>query len=161
MDNMDVDANDPNFFKVVFFHTLHTMALPPATHHHYRGVVLPQRFSIETIEGRKYETTLTIVNNCPTLVDRWRDFILSEDITIGYFLVFRPRMIFNFEVWVLQPNGCERQPQYTFTLEMKPTHVERARLYVNYYSAVLQFGANMYDVDIIHSHGKKQNGRAR
>ncbi|CAA0820715.1 Unknown protein [Striga hermonthica] len=177
MDNMDIDisADGPYFFKAIVSRTSHTMALPPATHRHYRGVVFPQRFSIETIEGRKYETTLTVVNNCPTLVDGWREFIHSEDISIGYILVFHPRTIFDFQVLVMQPNGCERPPQYN--VEIKPTHVERARLtipmpfwrgfiqgrYVNYNSAVLQFGDNLYDIDVIHGHGKKliQNGRAR
>ncbi|CAA0823254.1 Unknown protein [Striga hermonthica] len=179
MDNMDIDiaaaADGPYFFKAIVSRTSHTMELPLATHRHYHGVVFPQRFSIQTIEGRKYETTLTMVNNCPTLVDWWREFIHSEDISIGCILVFHPRTIFDFQVWVMQPNGCERQPQ--FIMEFKPTHVERARLaipmhfwrgfiegrYVNYNSAVLQFGDNLYDVDIIHGHGKKliQNGRAR
>ncbi|GER44505.1 transcriptional factor B3 family protein [Striga asiatica] len=177
MDNMDIDANGPHFFKPVTFTTLHTTAFPRATHHHYRGVELPHTCRIQTIEGRSYETTLKMVNNCPTLVDGWRDFILEEDITLCYFLVFRPRSIFDFEVWLLQPNGCERQPQYTFTIEIKPTHVERARLaipmqfwrdyiegmYSNYNSAILKFGDYSYDVEIIHGHGKKliQNGRAR
>ncbi|GER39576.1 B3 domain-containing protein [Striga asiatica] len=136
---------------------------PPATHHHYRGVVLPQRCSIETIEGRKYEATLDMVNNCPTLTDGWRDFVLAEDIALFYFLVFRPGTIFDFEVLVMEPNGCERLPHYTFSLEIKPTHVERARKYLNYNSAMLKFGDIWYDVDIIHGHGKKllQNGRAR
>ncbi|GER25528.1 retrotransposon protein [Striga asiatica] len=155
MDNMDVDGDGPHFFKAVQFRTLHTMAFLPATHHHYRGVVLPQQCNIETIEGRKYEATLDMVNNCPTLTDGWRDFILAEDITINYFLVFRPRTIFDFEVWVMEPNGCERLPHYTFSLQIYPTHVERARL--------LKFGDRWYDVDIIHGHGKKllQNGHAR
>ncbi|GER28414.1 transcription elongation factor GreA [Striga asiatica] len=118
-----------------------------------------------------------MVNNCPTLTDGWRDFILTEDITIGYFFVFRPRTIFDYEVTVLEPNGCERLPQHTFRVEIKPTHVERARLaipmtfwrahiqgqYSNYNSAILQFGDYRYDVEIIQGHGKKllQNGRAR
>ncbi|CAA0822152.1 Unknown protein [Striga hermonthica] len=159
MDNMDIDivaaADGPYFFKAIVSRTSHTM-----------------RFSIQTIEGRKYETTLTMVNNCRTLVDGWREFIHSEYISMGCILVFHPRTIFDFQVWVMQPNGCERQPQ--FTREFKPTHVERARLaipmqfwrgfiegqYVNYNSAVLLFGDNLYDVDIIHEHGKKliQNG---
>ncbi|GER41216.1 B3 domain-containing protein [Striga asiatica] len=109
--------------------------------------------------------------------DGWRDFILAEDITLCYFLVFRPKTIFDFEVMVMEPNGCERLPHYTFTLDIKSTHVGRARLgipmqfwrdyieghYLNYNSAMLKFGDNWYDVEIIHGHGKKllQNGRAR
>ncbi|CAA0833416.1 B3 domain-containing protein REM14 [Striga hermonthica] len=129
MDNMDFDSaavDGPYFFKVVVSLTSNTMTLPPATHRHYRGVVFLQRFCIQTIEGRKYETTLTIVNNYPTLVDGWREFIQSEDLSIGCILVFHPRTIFDFQVWVMQLNGCERQPQ--FILKIKPTHVERARL---------------------------------
>ncbi|GER34071.1 iron-regulated surface determinant protein H [Striga asiatica] len=158
MDNMDIDANGPHFFKPVTFTTLHTLGNTPplpwcgATTYmpnpDHRGSFI--RDDIENGEQLPY----------------------IEDITLCYFLVFRPRSIFDFDVWLLQPNGCERQPQYTFTIEIKPTHVERARLfwrdyiegmYSNYNSAILKFGDYSYDVEIIHGHGKKliQNGRAR
>ncbi|GER36273.1 transcriptional factor B3 family protein [Striga asiatica] len=175
MDNMDVDGQGPHFFKAVHFRTLHHMVFRPATQHHYRGVVLPQTCTIQTAEGRTYHTTLKMVNNCPTLMDGWRDFILTEDITLGYFLVFRPRTIFDYEVTVLEPNGRERLPHHTFHLEIKPTHLEGAPIpmscwrdyvqgqYPNYRSAILHVGDNRYEVDVIQGHRKKliQNGRAR
>ncbi|GER41712.1 histone H2B.2 [Striga asiatica] len=87
MDNMDVDGDGPHFFKAVQFHTLYTMVryahgfnylVPLSSCVTYCFCIpasdtppLPWCGAATTVQyrDRKYEATLDMVNNCPTLTD--------------------------------------------------------------------------------------------
>ncbi|GER39740.1 B3 domain-containing protein Os12g0592300 [Striga asiatica] len=144
------------------------VSLPPAICEYHESE-LPKKCIIETREGREYEVMMKMVDNDPTLVDGWDTYIQQEYIELHNILFFKRKSKFRFDVMVTDKTGLERPPIHHFCLDIKKSHIERARLpipmpfwrdhikdnYDNYTTAVLIFDNKVYEVDVIHGNGKK------
>ncbi|CAA0806888.1 Unknown protein [Striga hermonthica] len=145
--------------------------LPPEIYKEYCGL-LPRACRLTTTEVEEYEATMRIQNGKLSITEGWGNFMTSESIEWGYLLVFYRHSLFDLEIWIIEANGCGRQPVDTFTLDIKKTHVERARLfwrvyikgcYENTNVVYLVIGQCRYEMEIFEGHGKKllQRGATR
>ncbi|GER39283.1 ribonuclease H-like superfamily protein [Striga asiatica] len=99
---------------------------------------------------------------------RWLNFVRGEEIKTDNCLWFDRTSLTDFIVTVHTDNQVERPLRHRFTLEIKKTHVERARLpipinfwrsYVltdpsDTFRAILEFEGMTYELQIVQGHGK-------
>ncbi|CAA0806237.1 Unknown protein [Striga hermonthica] len=152
------------------------LPLPAEIYKEYDGL-LPRACRLTTIDGEEYEATIGLKNGQLSLIEGWENFMDSESIEYGFHLEFYRHSLFDFEIEIMDENGCEREPICSFTLDMKRTHVERARLfipmqfwrdhiegdYADTSVAYLLIGKRKYELEVVEGHGKKllQRGEAR
>ncbi|GER39282.1 transcriptional factor B3 [Striga asiatica] len=144
-----------------------TLVLPESIYHQYTNHVTIN-CTIVTREHRTYEVWLVKVVDQLQFDDSWEYFVRAEDIRGGYILYFERQILYEFVVKVFTCNSVERPPQYRFFVEMKKTHVERARLAIpmsfwrehiedqihDTSRAILMCKGRRYNVPIIQGHGK-------
>ncbi|GER56169.1 B3 domain-containing protein [Striga asiatica] len=157
-------------------HMVCIQRLPESIYHQYTNHVTIN-CTIETRENRTYEVWLVKVGDRLEFRDRWDEFVRAEDIRAGYILYFERNSLYEFFVKVFTCNSVERPPQYRFLVDMKKTHVQRARLAIpmNFWRehiehqvhdttrAILLCKEGRYNVPIIKAHGKAlmEHGDAR
>ncbi|CAA0811535.1 Unknown protein [Striga hermonthica] len=152
------------------------LPLPSKIYKEYDGL-LPRVCHLTTTDGEEYEATMGIKNGKLSITAGWENFMDLESIECGYQLEFYRHSLFDFEIEIMDENGCKREPIGSFTLDIKRTHVERARLfipmqfwrdyieglYANTNVVYLLIGQRRYELEVVEGHGKKllQRGAAR
>ncbi|CAA0807134.1 Unknown protein [Striga hermonthica] len=164
------------FFVVVSNPAKRTMRLPSSLVHEYMCDV-PLRCTLTTTAGRMYEVTIRGNVYGVAFDEGWFEFVVAENIQRDYYVWFERNNLKEFVVTVLEENAIERTVEYHFTLEIKKTHIERARLpipilfwrahvvgkYDYLTRGTLACAEGEYEVKIVEGHGKvlMQNSRAR
>ncbi|GER28481.1 B3 domain-containing protein [Striga asiatica] len=115
------------FFKYIVNPDKPALNLRDALNHQYSQLI-PVQCTITTREGRRYNVTLR--GNCFRVVfaEGWLNFVHGEEIKTDNCLWFDRTLFTDFIVTVHTDNQVERPLRHCFTLEIKKTHVERARL---------------------------------
>ncbi|GER36079.1 B3 domain-containing protein [Striga asiatica] len=155
------------FFRYIVNPDKPRLKLPDALNHQYSQLV-PVQCTINTREGRRYLVKLR--GNCFRVVfaEGWLNFVRGEEIKTDNCLWFDRTSLTDFIVTVHTDNQVERPLRHRFTLEIKKTHVERARLPVpinfwrsyvltdpsDTFRAILEFEGMTYELRIVQGHGK-------
>ncbi|CAA0810606.1 Unknown protein [Striga hermonthica] len=111
----------------MFYTTL--QRLPGGLTHQYMPLV-PIQCTLTMREGRTHEVTIRGNDEGIFFIDGWLQFLHAKDIRTEYYLWFDRNSLTGFSVTVFDEDAIERPLRHRFTLEIKKTHIERARLVV-------------------------------
>ncbi|GER32225.1 AP2/B3-like transcriptional factor family protein [Striga asiatica] len=148
-------------FVFMYYFVIKIQKLPDSLNHQYSHRT-PVECTLTTREGRRYIVTLR-GNRFRVFFDEgWRDFVHGEDIMVDNCLWFNRTSFTDFIVTVHGEDQVERDLRYRYTLEIKKSHVERARLPIpinfwrdyiltdptDTFRAILEFEGRTYELQI-------------